>query len=397
MRGIASGLTPATLAGLAGLAALGFSGCGRGSPPPTFSSRDSAGVTIADSHTPAWAAGQAWSVATTPEVRIGTVDGPEAYRLFEVGDATVLFDGRIAVANSGTHEVRLYSRTGTWIRTIGRQGEGPGEFTYPHRMYRLPGDSLVVVDSRALSLFDSAGTFVRSYPRGAPVYGRFADGRYLVELFAAGTHVPDNGIFHPRVALVLLRPGEPSDDTLAIVDGNEMYDYFDRGRVMLMPRPLGKTLSVAVRGGELATGDGTTFEIRVLKEGGTLECIMRRDADLTVERSDIERYEAILDSMGTGAQRQRRILKELGYPDRLPAYDRLLYDADGNLWARRYTVGTEEQRWSVFDPSGRWLGGVSLPADLQVFEIGADYVLGATQDSLGVEYVEEHRLEKPAT
>jgi hypothetical protein len=51
-------------------------------------------------------------------------------------------------------------------------------------------------------------------------------------------------------------------------------------------------------------------------------------------------------------------------------------------------------QWSVLEPNGRWLGLVSLPADLDVKEIGVDYVLAVVTDEFGVEYVRLYSIER---
>lgn len=43
--------------------------------------------------------------------------------------------------------------------------------------------------------------------------------------------------------------------------------------------------------------------------------------------------------------------------------------------------------WTVFDSQGRVQGFVEMPAEVEVYEIGVDYVLGKTTDELEVERV----------
>jgi len=54
--------------------------------------------------------------------------------------------------------------------------------------------------------------------------------------------------------------------------------------------------------------------------------------------------------------------------------------------------GEARNRWSVFDPTGVWLGELSLPASLRVTDIGADYVLGVYRDEFGQESVRRYAL-----
>lgn len=49
----------------------------------------------------------------------------------------------------------------------------------------------------------------------------------------------------------------------------------------------------------------------------------------------------------------------------------------------------------VFASDGTLLGRVPFPPGIEVLEIGTDYVLGVTEDELGVERVVLHGLVKP--
>jgi len=79
-----------------------------------------------------------------------------------------------------------------------------------------------------------------------------------------------------------------------------------------------------------------------------------------------------------------------------PAYRRLLVDAPGNLWARRFRPpwAEEEPSWYVFNEQGAWLGEITTPRGLWVFEIGADYLLGLQRDELDVPFVVMIPLER---
>ena len=57
-----------------------------------------------------------WRMGPEPTVSIGVRDGEEPYMLYRAYDATTLSDGRIVVANTGTQELRLFDRSGTFPR-----------------------------------------------------------------------------------------------------------------------------------------------------------------------------------------------------------------------------------------------------------------------------------------
>ena len=50
--------------------------------------------------------------------------------------------------------------------------------------------------------------------------------------------------------------------------------------------------------------------------------------------------------------------------------------------------------WTVFDAEGRVLGFVETPEELEVYEIGEDYLWGRVTDELGVASVQLWPLER---
>lgn len=75
--------------------------------------------------------------------------------------------------------------------------------------------------------------------------------------------------------------------------------------------------------------------------------------------------------------------------DAYSAYASVKADASGHLWVEEYRLPDEERRRrSVYDFDGCVREVVDMPRDLEVFEIGSDYVLGRTQDELDVEQVQ---------
>ena len=84
------------------------------------------------------------------------------------------------------------------------------------------------------------------------------------------------------------------------------------------------------------------------------------------------------------------------------------FDRTGHLWVQFYerpdqteggrygfgAVPIQPQHFSVFDPSGIWLGDIETPGRFNILDIGADYLLGVTRDEMGVEYILMYGLER---
>jgi hypothetical protein len=208
------------------------------------------------------------------------------------------------------------------------------------------------------------------------------------------------GYFHPDFAIVRAQADGSAADTLAFVSGDEMYRWSSSaGGIASFRSPFGRTRTAVVHGDSIYTGDGSSFEIWDLDDSGELVRIIRRDVEPEpVDDSAIRALEAgiLQRTERENLRRERnRMFSEWTYPAFQPSYDRLLLDRGGNLWVRHYSLAPQEDaEWTVFDPDGRWLGVVGMPAELTVKEIGLDYVLGVWTDELGVECVQLHVLTK---
>lgn len=109
--------------------------------------RDSSSIEILENHTALWDDGQPWEVADTPSVALTPESADSAHLIWKVRGAARLGDGRLAVLSAGARELLVFDRTGRFVHAIGGPGEGPGEFTFPTHLQRLPGDTLVVWES----------------------------------------------------------------------------------------------------------------------------------------------------------------------------------------------------------------------------------------------------------
>jgi len=90
-----------------------------------------------------------------------------------------------------------------------------------------------------------------------------------------------------------------------------------------------------------------------------------------------------------------RIFDLMELPSAPPAFQAVQVDRLGWYWTELFD--TDEggpSVWLVFDPAGRAHGMITLPAALEVWVIGGDYVLGRWTDELGVEYVRRYGLDR---
>ncbi len=79
---------------------------------------------------------------------IGQEDGPPESLLGRVKQATLLDDTTVAILDQTGQDIRLFSVKGRHLGTIGRKGEGPGEFRAPQAIVQSPSGDLLISDIR---------------------------------------------------------------------------------------------------------------------------------------------------------------------------------------------------------------------------------------------------------
>jgi 6-bladed beta-propeller len=97
------------------------------------------------------------------DLEIGRDEAENLPVLARVSDIVVDSRGRIYVAEADQNFVLLYDDRGSFIRQIGREGEGPGEFRRPEALALNARNELFVADQQCVSMFDSTHTFITRF------------------------------------------------------------------------------------------------------------------------------------------------------------------------------------------------------------------------------------------
>jgi hypothetical protein len=111
----------------------------------------------------AWTPETAWRLEQ--DLRLGTVDGDGPEQFSQVAWIQEDSAGHVYVLDYLAQEIRVFSPTGEYSRTIGQKGEGPGELMSAAGLNWGPDGNLWVWESRRFSAFTPSGEFVTSYPR----------------------------------------------------------------------------------------------------------------------------------------------------------------------------------------------------------------------------------------
>ena len=344
-----------------------------------------------------WSDEQAWQLVE--ELRVGSADveGPELFG--EVTALAVDSLGRIYVADNHAHAVQVFDAGGNHIRTIGRQGAGPGEFEQIAALEWGPDGNLWALDypNTRFTVYDTAGTFVTSHRRQGgfmmmPWPGRFDEQGRLYDI----GFTPGEGGNDSRFLLIRHDAERQPRDTLVIPSyESEGFDHTSEdGRSRMrasIPFAPSRTWRLDPDG---SISSGITDRYRIVREsfeGDTLQIIEREHAPARV--SAAERDEAVeglewFTNQGGKVDPSR-------IPNTKPAFGMLFSDQDGYLWVATQLAEEEGDAWDLFEPEGRYLGRVTRPEGLQIYPrpvIHGSRMYAVVEDELEVPYVVRYRI-----
>lgn len=368
--------------------------------------------------------GSAWGGARLiEEVRIGQLDGPDEYTFGQIEAIDTGPDGTLYVLDGHGPFVRAYAPDGTYLRDLGRSGEGPGEINHADGLAALADGRVLVRDpgNARITVFGPDGDHETEWRiRGSrftstPLYVDRA-GNVYVFLF----EFTDEGA---RFSFVRYAPDGQPGDTLPYPEAERgprlTAEFNDDGgtsrsttSVPFWPEPVA-TLSLD---GRFVIGDPARYSIDVPREAGVLR----------IQRA----FEPVPVSSGESANRRARIVHRMrqtepgwdwdgpAIPAAKPAFRDLMMDKDGRLWVHLYAPAEripsdeieradpgsnaappvewrEPVRFDVFDVDGSYQGQLEAPrgfAPSPPPAIEGDRVWAVVRDELDVPYVVRFRI-----
>ena len=395
--------------GTLGAALLFITACGdpgSGAAPSLTVERD----TIADTVVVRTLAGSVWgdSVQLVEELRIGQLDDDDdAYTFGQVREMAVSSDGTIYVYDGAVRALRAYDSTGRYLRTIGAEGAGPGEYREIVGLVVDRNGRLLLRDPRLgrVMVYSATGEPVSSWP--------MPSGLYTSDALRADT----TGHVYARIRTGEVEPGRPWPMGFVRLAAD--------GRVVdTLPAPTWAEAraSTAVYDpvvkwtwhphGYFVAAFGARYAVDLRRPAGPVLRI-ERAAQPQIPVPAGERAE--LDSIFAALRRQQPAgggEAPTPVPAVKPFIRELATGADGRIWVRPHLPSVErtdpvdttlpvEQRprrwteptaWDVFDPDGTYLGRVPLPPRTTLYAMRGENAWGTVRDENDVPYLVRWRI-----
>ena len=324
----------------------------------------------------------------TPRVTLGTPLAEFATAFSDVASVLDLPDGRVIFVDRDERLVRVVDFDKGTAATLGREGDGPGEYRYPMRLVQLTGDTILVRGRGRYTVLGPGATLtsevvkapalVQTLPGGSDRQGRM--------YFQGPTHDFRTAQAHDsvpiyRVDRVTLRP-----DTVAWIQVRDQ----DGER-----RKEGPTTAVSV-----TSRPFDPIDVWGVARDGTVYIARFRDYHIDIVGPDKSRVSGppIAQEKLEFTREERSRLTDL--PRTRPPFVKSSdptprVSPDGMFWVPRSNAAeTDPARFDVIDRSGRRVREVVLPPSSRLVGLGLRYIYTAREDADGFHHLQRHAYPK---
>ena len=339
--------------------------------------------------------------------RVGSLHGGDWDTFGSV--AAVAFDGagNLYILDYQASRVTVVDRTGSLVRHIGREGEGPGEFTAGGVWaFTVLADGRAVVfdaNQRVYKVFDSGGRFDRMI--------RLSGDAMFYSIPALQAERDADAVLATGLVETLSMPGSVSTPEPAfrpieryVLSGEEVVPdtLAEAWKVPGNPTGFAPRLAVGVLpGGGVAFTDSSAYAIKVTTSSGDVVRVLRRPfrpepVTERVRAAEIERQleEVGADTEGAWADMRREQIASMEFFDEVPVVLDLRTSWEGTIWIQRR--GDEPASIGPIDvitPDGRYLGTFAAGATAMPSAFGPDGLVAFVErDELDVQTVVVKRL-----
>ena len=332
------------------------------------------------------------------DLSIGNEDDKN-YIFYRLRDIQVATDGNIYVLDSGNQRLQVFDKDGKYLRTIGKRGQGPGEFNTPTQL-QLDDETgnIFVKDSmlRKIIIFEKEGKYIdkdihlvellRDFYLDSDrcIWGIFSlpgiDSRSIKKVTLTGkvektfTEIP----YHiQRIVISLTKEGNPGMGAYFVNTGYEDDLFISK-----------------VDNHTFVYGHSKKYElVAVDKSGKTLFIIRKDESPIKITKTDRGRIE---DRIKWDIKKDGHLVPEISleFPDYKPYFYSIITDDISRIYVRNNPASRESNtnhEYDVFNKEGLYLYKIHLNYYPDVIKNGYIYTIAVNEET-GLEQIKRYRI-----
>jgi hypothetical protein len=278
--------------------------------------------------------------------------------------------GFVYICDYKANNIKKFDSSGKFVKTIGRQGQGPGEFAMPYEI-AISADRLFVweLGNRRLSVLTLDGEFIKAeniqFSEGQPHKIR---------------PLPNGDVILEREKIYFDDQEKPQDCSI------EVYSPSLEQKKIIYAQPVWRNKYRIIESmgtniiqpfsplvywdvspdGRIVIGYSKNYEIAILgAERGKISSFSHAFDPVKVTDKDKEAFFAGMTFSSGGAVKQGApdfIIKYTEFPKTKPPFFNLIVDSEGNIlvFPHRQNRDEENNNFDAFDPEGKFIANVQI-------------------------------------
>ena len=307
------------------------------------------------------------------DLSIGSVDD-ENTTFYRIGGIAVDSQGNMFVVDSGNQRIQKYDKDGNYLQTIGRKGQGPGEFMRPFDILLDEQDNIYVLEIRKIHLFDPQGNSIRDIvlPSFMMGFAVGAEGNIIAHGFVQAEEGQNFGVVIINQEGKIIKTIAEFPGMRTVVRGDSMFSLSHEYTPHLTFYPVGQKGVVYGYNPEytfyLTDRSGDT--ILIIKKDEPPQSITRKEKDKIID-------DVLEDTAQDGARWPRDVVEEgANFPDHRPFFNASASDDKGRIFVRRVKSVLDESKeaeFDIFSADGYYLYTTKLPFTPELIKDGYLY------------------------
>jgi len=317
------------------------------------------------------------------DLTIDNVEEDEGFTFQDITHIVVDDDENIYVSDSKAAFIKVFDKSGNYLRTIGKKGQGPGEFLYPFEILVMPQGELMVNDLYQLRVhfFSLDGKYLRQF--SSSTMAMFRRPRVDSEGHIIVGHV---------------NVGDPIEAVLKKLDSNL------NPVLTLAARPLVSKPPAIIEYFEVRRSTNLVWDVAM--EDNIVWGVFNK-YEIFVNNPEgklIRKIVKAYDGIGINKEKEEKLIKALfgnnpvpqqttiKFPKVYPPFIRFTCDEEGRLFVQTYekTEDEEEDYYDVFDSEGKYIVRISLKYTPLVWKNKKSYMIEENEE--GFQIVKRYKV-----
>ncbi len=315
------------------------------------------------------------------DLSIGREDD-DNYLFYQPRNISLDDQGNIYILERGNHRIQKFSKDGQFLQTIGKKGQGPGEFERPYSLFLDKNNSLYVSDRGKIHFFNPAGGFVKTIPLSDQVSTFFVSSEGNIY----GLTTQRNERARTELIVKMDSEGKALKNITQFAEVNQvMRKSGNTVSTFSITHAYNQRLHFAFSNEErLYSGDSSEYAFSQINLEGGVELIIKKEESLhSISQKEKDKIFEGLSQLVE--QWPKEVVEEaVQFPGYRPFFDRILTDDRGRIFIRRVRPVLDESEnveFDIFSPEGHYLYRAIAPVSPEIIQNGYVYDLHTSDET----------------